>query len=95
MERGSGTYASRLSLRPVVVGGQYVQGISDGLVTSCLFKERVVATRRGREVQAELGVGGSDTDKARTGHGRGQEAWWQRRQRTHGLLSEGWWDGGS
>ena len=67
-----------------------LQGISDGSVTSCLFKERVVATRRGREAQAEVGVGGGDTDKARTGHGRGREAWWQRWQRTHGLLSEGW-----
>ena len=32
-----------------------------------------MATRRGREVQAEVGVGGGDTDKARTGHGRGQD----------------------
>ena len=29
-----------------------------------------MATRRGRGVQAEVGVGGGDTGKARTGHGR-------------------------
>ena len=72
MERGSGTYANRLSLRPAVVEDSRLQGTSDGLVTSCLFKERVVATRRRREEQAEVGVGGGDTGKARTGHGRGR-----------------------
>ena len=47
-----------------------VQGISDGIVTSCLFKEKVVATRQGRDEQSEVGLVGGGTDKACTGHCR-------------------------
>mgnify|MGYP007121944817 CR=1 FL=1 len=47
-----------------------VTGSRDGGVTSCLFEERVVATRQGRWAKLEDGMVGGEAGKSR-GHGRG------------------------
>ena len=61
--------------------GSMLQGSGDGRVTSCLCEEKVVATRQRCGALSEVGLGGSDTGKERTGHGRRREGWWQRWQK--------------